>query len=119
MELGVVRFAHLPNPDSFRTADLLPPIAQSPGQPYRLSQLRYDLRKFRAQGLVVRVAGAHRYRLTPEGFRLCVLLLKLAHRLSKPLASGTCSPLADDDHLPADRCAPLRNLFHHLGIKAA
>jgi hypothetical protein len=44
---------------------------------YRLSQLRYDLSKLRAKGLVERIGTSRRYRLTPLGLKLGVLLVKL------------------------------------------
>ena len=40
---------------------------------YRLSQLRYDLAKLRAKGLVQRVGRTRPCRLTPQGARLGVL----------------------------------------------
>ena len=54
---------------------------------YRLSQLRYDLGKLRAHGLVERLGTSRRYRLTPRGVKLGVLLVKLRTRLLGPLAS--------------------------------
>jgi len=54
---------------------------------YRLSQLRYDLAKLRAKGLVQRVGRTRRYRLTPQGAKLGVLLVKLRTRLLGPLAT--------------------------------
>ena len=54
---------------------------------YRLSQLRYDLAKLRAKGLVERVGRSRRYRLTALGLRLGVLLVKLRIRLLGPLAT--------------------------------
>jgi len=56
---------------------------------YRLSQLRYDLSKLRAKGLVERVGTSRRYRLTPTGLKLGVLLVKLRTRLLGPLATLT------------------------------
>src|SRR4029453_1343174 len=52
---------------------------------YRLSQLRYDLSKLRAKGLVERIGASRRYRLTPLGLKLGVLLVKLRIRLLGPL----------------------------------
>lgn len=57
------------------------------GDEYRLSQLRYDLSKLRAKGLVERIGTSRRYRLTPLGLKLGVLLVKLRTRLLGPLAS--------------------------------
>lgn len=54
-------------------------------QDYRLSQLRYDLSKLRAKGLVERVGKSRRYCLTPLGLKLGVLLVKLRTRLLGPL----------------------------------
>ncbi len=54
---------------------------------YRLSQLRYDLAKLRAKDLVQRVGRTRRYRLTPQGAKLGVLLVKLRFRLIGPLAT--------------------------------
>jgi hypothetical protein len=56
---------------------------------YRLSQLRYDLSKLRAKGLVERLGTSRRYRLTPMGLKLGVLLVKLRTRLLGPLATLT------------------------------
>jgi hypothetical protein len=54
---------------------------------YRRSQLRYDLAKIRAKGLVERVGSSRRYRVTPVGFRLGLLLVKVRFRLLGPLFS--------------------------------
>jgi hypothetical protein len=54
---------------------------------YRLSQLRYDLTKLRAKGFVERLGRTRRYRLTPLGLKLGVLLVKLRTRLLGPLAT--------------------------------
>jgi len=56
-------------------------------QDYRLSQLRYGLGKLRAHGLAERIGTSRRYRLTPHGLKLGVLLVKLRARLLGPLAS--------------------------------
>ncbi len=54
---------------------------------YRLSQLRYDLAKLRAKALVQRVGTSRRYRVTPVGLKIGVLLVKLRIRLLGPLAT--------------------------------
>jgi hypothetical protein len=56
---------------------------------YRLSQLRYDLAKLRAKGLVERLGTSRRYRLTQLGLKLGVLLVKLRTRLLGPLVTLT------------------------------
>jgi hypothetical protein len=59
---------------------------------YRRSQLRYDLAKIRAKGLVERVGSSRRYRVTPVGFRLGLLLVKVRFRLLGPLFSVATVP---------------------------
>jgi len=54
---------------------------------YRLSQLRYDLSKLRAKGLVERIDKTRRYRFTPIGLKLGVVLVQLRTRFLGPLAS--------------------------------
>jgi DNA-binding transcriptional ArsR family regulator len=68
---------------------------------YRLSQLRYDLSKLRAKGLVERVGTSRRYRLTPLGLKLGVLLVKLRTRLLGPLATLVTN--TNPYHPPAHR----------------
>ncbi|TMF03506.1 MAG: hypothetical protein E6I52_07135 [Chloroflexi bacterium] len=59
---------------------------------YRLSQLRYDLTKLRAKGFVERLGTSRRYRLTPVGLKLGVLLVKLRTRLLGPLVTLLTNP---------------------------
>src|SRR6185503_12226180 len=59
---------------------------------YRLTQLRYDLGKLRAHGLVERIGRTRRYRLTARGLKLGVLLVKLRTRLLGPLATLAAAP---------------------------
>lgn len=94
---------------------------------YRLSQLRYDLGKPRAHGLVERLGASRRYRLTPRGLKLGVLLVKLRTRLLGPLTT-----LAVDTapRRPAPGTSPVEAAFRQveaaldhlcdtLGLKAA
>jgi hypothetical protein len=64
---------------------------------YRLSQLRYDLGKLRAHGFVERIGRTRRYRLTPRGLKLGVLLVKLRTRLLGPLATLATAPTSPPD----------------------
>lgn len=70
------------------------------------------------------------YRLTPPGFRICVVFLKLAHRVYAPLAAAVLQPVAHDATLSTERRAQLDHLYagvdhaldallDHLGFKRA
>src|SRR5439155_4025258 len=61
---------------------------------YRRGQLRYDLGKLRAHGVVERLGTSRRYRLTTRGLKLGVLLVKLRTRLLGPLVSLATAPTA-------------------------
>jgi hypothetical protein len=54
---------------------------------YRLSQLRYDLTKLRAKGLVERIGKTRRYRVTVLGLKLGIVLVKARTQLLGPLCS--------------------------------
>src|SRR5205807_669672 len=94
---------------------------------YRLSQLRYDLSKLRAKGLVERLGTSRRYRLTPLGLKLGVLLVKLRTRLLGPLATLTTnttprrptSPTNSVDAAFREVDTALDHLSAALGLKSA
>src|SRR5439155_17562683 len=88
---ALVRFAHVAGGDTFTTKDLHPAAAAAldvTTEQYRLASLRYDLSKLRAKRLVEKVEHARRYRLLPDGYRVCVLFLKLFERIYAPLTAG-------------------------------
>ena len=126
-------FRFLAGLGTFRTRDLLADVVKALGTatvPYRLSQLRYDLSKLVAKGLVVKLHGTHNYQLTPTGFHLCVVYLKLFHKLYAPLTAGLLAPFPADAALTADQRCHLDNLYaavqraleelcEHIGLQAA
>jgi hypothetical protein len=126
-------FAHISRGGRFRTRDLHQRAAEALGlttATYRLGQLRYDLAKLRAKGLVVKIPKTRTYRLTPQGFRICVLFLKLFHRVYAPFSAAAVHPAPHDALLPDDRrCAldrlyagvdhALDQLLDHLGLGRA
>jgi len=94
---------------------------------YRLGQFRYDLTKLRAKGLVERIGKSRRYRLTPLGVRLGVLLIKAQARLLGPLCTlatqhrthrPTRNPSAVEQAMRQVDAA-LDHLCETLGLKAA
>src|SRR5438876_740173 len=67
---------------------------------YGLNSLRYDLRKLKAHGLLERVDGHHRWRLTEKGQRVAVLFLLFHRRLCGPLAASQFHHRPDEQHRP-------------------
>jgi hypothetical protein len=65
------------------------------GTRYTASQMTYDLRRLRLNGLIRRIAHTHTYVLTPEGTRIAIFYTKLYNRLLRPLAA------ADQPQAPA------------------
>ncbi len=107
-------FVHVARDGRFRTRDLHQRAAETLGlstATYRLGQLRYDLAKLRAKGLVARIPKTQTYRLTAQGLRICVLFLKLAQRVYAPFAAAIVQPVAHDAILPDDRRAELDHLY--------
>jgi len=55
---------------------------------YALNQLRYDLRKMKAHGLVERDGTRYAYRLTDKGMKVALLFVLFHQRLCGPLANS-------------------------------
>ncbi|MDQ7904374.1 hypothetical protein RB614_07540 [Phytohabitans sp. ZYX-F-186] len=58
------------------------------GTSYSTSQMTYDLRRLRANGLIHRIEHTHTYTLTPDGQRLAIFYTKLHNRLLRPLTAA-------------------------------
>jgi hypothetical protein len=94
---------------------------------YRLRQLRDDLGKLRAHGLVERIGRTRRDRLTARGLKLGVLLVKLRTRLLGPLTTLATAPAppsptttpSDLDQACRRVDAALDHLRDTLGLRAA
>ncbi len=54
---------------------------------YRLNQLRYDIRKMKAHGLLERHASQYAYRLTTKGVKVSLLFVLFQRRICGPLAN--------------------------------
>lgn len=66
------------------------------GVPYSMSQMSYDLRRFRLKGLITRLPHTNTYILTDEGQRVAIFYTKLHDRLRRTLlvANAPPAPLA-------------------------
>ena len=68
--------------EAIRTAFALSP------ETYSLNQLRYDLRKMKAHGLLERVGKHYAYRLTDKGVRVAAMFVLFHKRVCGPLANS-------------------------------
>lgn len=114
---ALVRFAHIAAGNTFSTGDIHSHTAEALGaglDQYSLASLRYDLSKLRAKGLVQKVKGSRRYRLTREGYSICLVFLKLFERIYAPLTAGLLQPFAGDGKLQKQKLTQLDRLYQHL-----
>jgi len=111
---ALVRFSHIAAQDSFSTPEIHADTAEALGcttAQYTLGSLRYDLSKLRAKGLVHRLDKSRRYRLTAEGYRICVVYLKLFEKLYAPLTSAILKPFKHDRCLVDSKTSQLDKLY--------
>ena len=74
-------------PKGFRNPDLRELLAELLGRaPDQITagQISYDLRRLRAHGLITRIPGSHRYRITDTGMHHAMLLTHVHTRLLQP-----------------------------------
>ena len=62
------------------------------GSGYTMNQATYDLGRLRSNGLITRVPGRNRYRLTDDGLRFAIFYTKLHDRLLRPLLAADQPP---------------------------
>lgn len=75
---------------AWRTAEIHHAITAGFGlapDAYTLTQLRYDLRKLKAHGLLERDGKQYRYRLTGKGIRVALMFVLFHKRVCGPLAN--------------------------------
>jgi hypothetical protein len=104
----LVVFRLLPN--GWRHRDLAAPLAALLGLPadaMTSGRMTYQLRRLRLHGLIARVPGTHRYRVTEPGLRLALFFTRVHARLFRPGLSVVMPHAAHDD-------APLRRAFAQL-----
>ena len=114
---ALVRFAHIAGGDTFTIRDLHPFAAAALDvtiDQYRAASLRYDLSKLRAKHLVEKIDHSRRYRLLPQGYRICVLFLKLFERIYAPLTAGLLRPVSADTAFPEEKRHRLDRLYQRI-----
>ena len=111
---SLVRFSHVAAGDTFTTAELQAAAAEALGitpEQCPPGALRYELWKLRAKGLVEKLPHSRRYRLLPNGYRICLLFLKLFDKIYAPLTAGLLHPCPGDRTMNADRLYQLDKLY--------
>lgn len=74
----------------WRTAQIHTAILQAfalTPETYSMTQLRYDLRKMKAHGLLQRDGRSYRYRLTDHGIKVAAMFVLFHNRICGPLAN--------------------------------
>jgi DNA-binding MarR family transcriptional regulator len=80
-------------PNGFANRDLRRVLAELLGTVcITAGQMSYDLRRLRAHGLITRIPGSHRYRLTDIGLHHAMLLSHLHPRLLLPALAQLTDP---------------------------
>lgn len=76
--------------------------------------MRYDLYKLRAKDLVRKLPRSRRYQLTPQGYSLCLVFLKLFERIYAPLTAGLLHPINGDTQLQPRKRTQLDRLYQRI-----
>jgi len=111
---SLLRFSHVAAGDTFTTVELQVAAAEALGVPVEklpLGGLRYELWKLRAKGLVEKLPHSRRYRLLPNGYRICLLFLKLFDKIYAPLVAGLLRPYPGDRTMTEQRLHQLDKLY--------
>jgi hypothetical protein len=111
---ALVRFSHIAAAGLFRTSEIHADVAQALSlstDQYKLASLRYDLSKLRAKGLVEKLPHSRSYRLTAEGYQICLVFLKLFEKVYAPLTQGILQPFPQDQRLTQARTSNLDRLY--------
>ena len=98
--------------NGWRSADIHHAILTSfhlSADSYTLTQLRYDLRKMKAHGLLQRFGGRYLYRLTDKGTKAALMFVLFHKRVCGPLANSLFHHRPDETLKPASK---IETAFH-------
>jgi hypothetical protein len=79
------------------------PLLGTPAQNMTQGQMSYHLRRLRLHGLIERMAGTHRYRVTDSGWRGALFCTRVYNRILRPGLAVVLAPETDPD-VPLRRC---------------
>ena len=99
--------------EGFRNRQLRPLLAQTLGleeSAISSGRVSYELRRLRLHGLIERIQGTHRYRLTSEGLRTVVFYQRTYARIIRPGFSVIPSTSCRQD-------LPMARAFHKLQLE--
>ena len=111
---SLVRFSHIAAGGTFSTREIHADTAQAldlSTTDYTLGSLRYDLAKLRAKRLVEKLPKSRRYQLTSDGYRICLVYLKLFQKIYAPLTAGILAPFQGDNRVPESSTTKLDQLY--------
>jgi hypothetical protein len=111
---SLLRFSHVAAGDTFTTSELQLGVSEALGAPVEkctLGSIRYELWKLRAKGMVEKIPHSRRYRLSPNGYRICLVFLKLFDKIYAPLAAGLLHPYRRDRTIEQERLTQLDKLY--------
>ena len=111
---ALVRFCYVVAGDTFTTSELQVGMAEAlaiAADQCPLGSVRYELSKLRCKGLVEKLPHSRRYRLLPMGYRICVVFLKLFHKIYAPLTAGLLHPYRGDRAVSDQRLSKLDKLY--------
>jgi hypothetical protein len=115
--------------DGWRTAEIHQRITTAfglaPGV-YSLTQLRYDIRKLKAHGLLERQGRRYCYGLTDKGVRVALMFVLFHKRVCGPLASSLFDRRPNQRQQPASKIetayhkadAAIQNILDQLAAAA-
>lgn len=92
--------------NGWRTADIHQALLTTfdlSSDSYTLSQLRYDMRKMRAHGLLERQGRSYLYRLTEKGTKVALMFVLFHQRVCGPLANSLFHHRPDEVGQPASK----------------
>jgi hypothetical protein len=96
----------------WRTIDIHTAVREAFGvapDAYSLTQLRYDLRKLKAHGLVEREGRRYAYHLTDKGIRVAAMFVLFHKRVCGPLANTLFQGRPDKS---APLCSPIETAYY-------
>ena len=114
---SLVRFSHVAAGDTFTTKEIHAQAAEALGvapEQYSLASVRYELSKLRAKGLVEKLPHSRCYRLLPNGYRICLIFLKVFEKIYAPLTAGLLHPYPGDRHFATERLSQLDRLYQQV-----